>query len=108
MTSDTLKMGEPGTATTGITVTVTLRGVTSQVPWHEQIPLLDALLSAGIDVPYSCCRGQCGSCVCQLQAGEVRLRRNYVLSAAHLENGLILTCVASPLSSHIKINYDTL
>nr|WP_295873071.1 2Fe-2S iron-sulfur cluster binding domain-containing protein [uncultured Chitinophaga sp.] len=90
------------------TVTVTLGGVTRQLIWNEQMPLLDALLTAGIPVPYSCCRGQCGSCVCQLQAGEVHLRRNYVLSARHLQSGLILTCVASPLSSHIKINYDTL
>ncbi|QJB30449.1 2Fe-2S iron-sulfur cluster binding domain-containing protein [Chitinophaga oryzae] len=108
MNTDTLKTDGPDSATAGITVTVTLGGVTSQVTWDEQIPLLDALLSAGIAVPYSCCRGQCGTCVCQLQEGEVRLRRNYVLSATHLESGLILTCVASPQSSHIRINYDTL
>lgn len=92
----------------GITVTVTQGGVTRQVVWDEQIPLLDALLNAGIAAPYSCCRGQCGTCLCQLEEGEVRLRRNYVLSESHLQSGLILTCVASPLSSRITINYDTL
>ncbi|MGE8244231.1 MAG: 2Fe-2S iron-sulfur cluster-binding protein [Sphingobacterium sp.] len=56
--------------------------------------------------PHSCCRGNCGTCVCKLEEGEVRLRRNFILSEAHLQQGLILTCVAAPISNTIKINYD--
>ncbi|MDE5492556.1 2Fe-2S iron-sulfur cluster-binding protein [Elizabethkingia meningoseptica] len=89
-----------------VEVTLTMEGVTKQVQWNRQIPLLDALLNAGIDAPHSCCRGNCGTCVCKLEEGEVRLRRNFVLSEAHIQQGLILACVAAPISSSIKINYD--
>lgn len=89
-----------------VEVTLTMEGVTKQVQWNRQIPLLDALLNAGIDAPHSCCRGNCGTCVCKLEEGEVRLRRNFVLSEAHLQQGLILACVAAPISNSIKINYD--
>jgi len=89
-----------------VLVTLTLDGVTSDIRWNKQIPLLDALLNAGIDAPHSCCRGNCGTCVCKLEEGEVRLRRNFVLSDAHLQQGLILACVAAPVSESIKINYD--
>ncbi|WP_312553912.1 2Fe-2S iron-sulfur cluster-binding protein [Empedobacter brevis] len=89
-----------------VEVTLTMEGVTKQVQWNRQIPLLDALLNAGIDVPHSCCRGNCGTCVCKLEEGEVRLRRNFALSEAHLQQGLILACVAAPVSESIRINYD--
>lgn len=87
-------------------VTLILEGETKHIQWDKQISLLDALLNSGVDAPYSCCRGMCGACVCKLQEGEVRLRRNFVLSEAHIQQGLILTCVAVPISSNIKINYD--
>ncbi len=89
-----------------VAVTLTKDGSTRHVKWNRQILLLDALLNAGIDVPHSCCRGNCGTCVCKLEEGEVRLRRNFVLSEAHLQQGLILACVASPISNSITINYD--
>lgn len=52
-------------------VTLTLNGNTKNIQWNKQIPLLDAMLNAGVDVPYSCCRGNCGTCVCKLEEGEV-------------------------------------
>ncbi|MGE8378347.1 2Fe-2S iron-sulfur cluster-binding protein [Sphingobacterium sp. ML3W] len=87
-------------------VSITLNGITSKIPWDRKISLLDAILNAGIAAPYSCCRGNCGTCVCMLEEGEVRLRRNFVLAEAHLQQGLILTCVATPISNTIRINYD--
>lgn len=87
-------------------VTLTLDGVTSHILWNKQIPLLDALLNAGINAPHSCCRGNCGTCVCKLVEGDVHLRRNFVLSEAHIQSRLILTCVSRPKSANIKIDYD--
>ncbi len=88
-----------------VLVTVQLKNETKQLQWNKQLPLLDALLIAGIKAPHSCCRGNCGTCIVKLLAGEVRLRRNFILSAAHLEQGLILTCVAAPVSDSIAISY---
>ena len=89
-----------------VDVALTLNGNTTHVQWNKNIPLLDALLNAGIDAPHSCCSGTCGTCVCKLEEGEVRLKRNFVLSEAHIQQGLILACVAVPISASIKINYD--
>lgn len=87
-------------------VTLVLNGTTQHILWNKQISLLDAMLNAGINAPYSCCRGNCGTCVCKLEEGRVRLKRNFVLSETHIEQGLILACVAVPMSDNIKINYD--
>lgn len=89
-----------------VKVPLTLNGATTHILWNRQIPLLDALLNAGIHVPNSCCRGACGTCICKLEEGEVRLKRNFVLSETHLQQGLILACVAAPVSQSITINYD--
>jgi len=89
-----------------VLVSLTLNGTISKIHWDRKISLLDAILDAGIAAAHSCCRGNCGTCVCKLEEGEVRLRRNFILSEAHLQQGLILTCVAAPVSNTIKINYD--
>lgn len=89
-----------------VEVTLTLNGHTTHIQWNRQMPLLDAILNAGVDVPHSCCSGTCGTCVCKLQEGEVRLKRNLVLSEAHIQQGLILACVSAPITDSIKINYD--
>lgn len=89
-----------------VEVTLTWDGNTKHIRWNRQIPILDAMLNASIDAPHSCCRGTYGTCVCKLEEGEVRLKRNFVLSEAHIRQGLILACVAVPISASIKINYD--
>lgn len=89
-----------------VEVTLTLNGTTRHIQWNKKIPLLDAMLNAGVAAPHSCCRGTCGTCVCKLEEGEVRLKRNFVLSETHLQQGFILACVAVPISTSVKINYD--
>lgn len=89
-----------------VEVTLTLDGNTKNIKWNKQMTLLDAMLNIGVNAPHSCCRGMCGTCVCKLEEGEVRLKRNFVLSEAHIQQGLILACVATPISTSVKINYD--
>jgi len=89
-----------------VRVIITLGADTKHIQWHKAISLLEAMRNAGVEAPHSCCIGTCGSCVCKLEEGEVRLKRNFILSQAHLQQGLILPCVAVPLSSTIKINYN--
>lgn len=94
------------TTSDNVEVTLTFNGNTKHIQWNKQIPMLDALLNAGIDAPHSCCSGTCGTCVCKLEEGEVRLKKNFVLSETHIQQGLILACVAVPISASIRINYD--
>lgn len=87
-------------------VEVTLDGRTSTVAWPQGGKLLDALLNAGLDAPYSCREGACSACACVLLEGEVDLERNEVLDAHDLADGLILGCQAVALTAQLKVTYD--
>lgn len=91
-----------------VKVKLILNGETKHILWDKEMSLLHALYNAGIRAPYSCSRGMCGKCACKLERGEVHLKRNFVLSESHLDQRIILTCVATPVSNDIEINYDSL
>ncbi|MFW0793942.1 ferredoxin--NADP reductase [Gordonia sp. CPCC 205515] len=86
-------------------VTVALDGERRSVPWRRSQRLLDALLDAGVDAPFSCREGACSACVCSLVSGEVRMVRNEVLTADDIADGYILTCQAEPVSDDLTIEY---
>src|SRR5260370_41867358 len=52
------------------TLSVTLDGETTTLPWPAGTRMLDVLIDAGLDAPYSCRQGICGACACQLTGGE--------------------------------------
>ena len=56
--------------------------------------LLAALLRAGLPFPFSCQTGNCGTCKCQLLAGEVEelAYAEHTLSAAERARGIVLAC----------------
>lgn len=87
-------------------VEVELDGVTSTVTGSRHAKVLDALLRAGLDAPYSCREGNCSACACILLEGEVEMERNEVLEDADLADGLILACQSIPLTPRIKITYE--
>ena len=68
------------------------------VPLNARETVLSAALRGGIDFPYSCRVGGCGSCKCKLTAGEVqeRTETGYLLSAEELAAGYILACQSVP------------
>ena len=55
---------------------------------------LHAAIVAGIDFPYACASGNCGSCISKLDSGKVTLlpRGDASLSAAQIKGGLTLAC----------------
>lgn len=67
--------------------------------------LLQALKQHPLDVPYSCEGGVCGSCRCQLESGDVRLKHNAVLTAEEISRGVILTCQAIPGTEALVVRY---
>jgi CDP-4-dehydro-6-deoxyglucose reductase len=77
-------------------VTVQPAGLSFDVARDE--PILTAAIRAGIGLPYGCRDGACGSCKSRLVEGRVihgahQLR---TLPPAEEEQGLILTCCATP------------
>ncbi|HNH50554.1 MAG TPA: 2Fe-2S iron-sulfur cluster-binding protein, partial [Myxococcota bacterium] len=82
-----------------------INGQTIQVEGGES--LLQAALRQGIDFPYSCRVGGCGTCKCRLIEGEVKERTEtgYLLTAEELAAGTILACQSVPRGK-VKISVD--
>ena len=87
------------------TLSVDLDGMTRVLPWQPGARMLDVLIDAGLEAPYSCRQGICGACACQLTAGEVEMAHNEVLEEADLADGYILACQAVPLTPEVRITY---
>ncbi|WP_051110204.1 ferredoxin--NADP reductase [Saccharomonospora halophila] len=88
------------------TAEVILDGQRHTVRWPTSARLLDVLLAAGIDAPYSCREGNCSACACLLRDGEVSMDHNAVLDSGDLDDGLILACQARPESEHVTVTYE--
>lgn len=102
---DPFAPAESGTGEVACTVRVSLDGEDHVVPWKAGAKLLDALLAAGVDAPYSCREGACSACVCSLTEGKVNLARNEILTEDDLAEGYVLACQAEPVSEEIAIEY---
>jgi 3-ketosteroid 9alpha-monooxygenase subunit B len=87
------------------TLSVTLDGATTLLPWPAGTRMLDVLIDAGFDAPYSCRQGICGACACQLTGGEVEMVHNEVLEAVDIADGYILACQAVSLTPEVSIAY---
>lgn len=88
-------------------VTIVRDGLTRVVPFEARDGhLLQAAARAGVDVPYSCKSGVCGTCRARLHSGEVRMDRNFALEQADLAAGFILTCQAHPLTPAVTVSFD--
>lgn len=61
--------------------------------------ILAAAQGAGVDLPFSCAMGGCGACSVTLSEGEVMLPQPHCLTPLEQEAGVVLTCIARPLSS---------
>jgi len=68
--------------------------------------LLDVMLKNDIDAPYSCQGGICSSCVGLIQEGEVKMRKNAILTDDEVADGLALTCQACPTTAKVQVNFD--
>jgi 3-ketosteroid 9alpha-monooxygenase subunit B len=87
------------------TLSVTLDGVTTLLPWPAGTRMLDVLIEAGLDAPFSCRQGICGACACQLTGGKVDMVHNEVLEASDIADGYILACQAVSLTPEVSISY---
>lgn len=89
---------------TELTVVVDDEEVTFSMDKKETV--LEAALDHGLDVPYSCQGGICSSCVARITEGKAEMEKNSILVESEIEEGLILTCQAHPLTTSLKVDYD--
>ncbi|NDZ94361.1 ferredoxin--NADP reductase [Streptomyces sp. SID6673] len=87
------------------TVEVELDGETHSLRWPRKRSLVDIMLAAGLDAPYSCQEGECGSCACTLSEGTVEMENTGALDPEDIADGYILGCQAHPTSDSLKIEF---
>ncbi|MCL4114844.1 UNVERIFIED_CONTAM: hypothetical protein GTU68_043724 [Idotea baltica] len=68
--------------------------------------ILDSIIDAGHEVPYSCQAGACCSCMALLTEGDASTQTQDMLTAGEKEEGLRLTCQAKPLTSKVFADFD--
>jgi len=73
---------------------------------NKNVIVLDAVLKENIDAPYSCQGGVCSSCIARVTEGKAAMVKNQILTDGEIEEGLILTCQAHPVTPILKVNYD--
>ncbi|AHH18464.1 putative 3-ketosteroid-9-alpha-hydroxylase reductase subunit [Nocardia nova SH22a] len=99
-------VSEPVDGEAPATATVEIDGQTVRVAWPRNAKLLDVLLNAGYDAPFSCREGACSACACTVRSGEVKMLRNDTLVDADLRLGLTLACQALPVTDSVDIAFD--
>ncbi len=73
--------------------TVTIGSSGRRVTVRADETLLSALRSAGVDAPYSCRQGFCGTCRAKVMEGVVQ-HRDALLTEPERASGMMLTCVS--------------
>jgi len=82
---------------------VAIDGDVRELQWPPSDKLLDTMLAAGIDAPYSCQVGGCSACMCRVKGGKVRMASNLVLTDAEIAAGWTLACQTYPASEAVEI-----
>ncbi|CAN5796535.1 phenylacetate-CoA oxygenase/reductase subunit PaaK [soil metagenome] len=82
-------------------------GLQREISFRKGQPsILDAASAAGLEVPFSCTSGVCGTCRAKLVEGEVRMERNFALDKQEVAAGFVLTCQAHPLTDRVVLSFD--
>lgn len=82
-------------------------GLRREIEFRKQMPsILDAAAAAGMEVPFSCTSGVCGTCRAKLVEGEVRMERNFALDKSEVAAGFVLCCQAHPLTERVVLSFD--
>jgi 3-ketosteroid 9alpha-monooxygenase subunit B len=93
---------EPGAESS---LTVVLNGKEHIVSVTGKQTLLSAMLNSGLVVPHACKVGECASCICRLEQGEVERLENSVLDEDDVANNLLLACRARAISERVTVRF---
>ena len=104
-----LKAAPPAQARAGTSaaLTITLDGTTRTLDLpRDGTSVLEAALSANLDVPYACKAGVCSTCRAKVLEGEAEMAVNHALEDCEVRQGYVLTCQCTPLGDRLVISYD--
>jgi ring-1,2-phenylacetyl-CoA epoxidase subunit PaaE len=100
------KIEESGNKIVEREVTVKYDGETYHFKVAPNQSILDAALALDIDLPYSCQSGLCTACMGKCVSGKVIMTEDDCLTEQEIKDGVVLTCVAHPLSDDVVIEID--
>jgi ring-1,2-phenylacetyl-CoA epoxidase subunit PaaE len=82
-------------------------GLKREIEFRKDQPsILDCASAAGLEVPFSCTSGVCGTCRAKVIEGAVRMERNFALDKNEVAAGFVLTCQAHPLTERVVLSFD--
>ena len=86
----------------GFTLRLARDGRVLEVPEGKSV--LDVLLDAGLDIPYSCSQGVCGSCRVGVLDGVPDHRDGYLTDEEQAANDCILVCCSGARSQRLTLD----
>jgi ferredoxin-NADP reductase len=84
-------------------VTIYYDGKTWTFPVQYPNSILQNAKMQGIDLPYSCETGRCGTCAATCIKGKVWMSRNEVLLDKEIDSGRVLTCTGYPIAGDVEL-----
>ncbi|TMI86292.1 MAG: phenylacetate-CoA oxygenase/reductase subunit PaaK [Bacteroidetes bacterium] len=88
-------------------ITVKLDGISFDFELGmNDVPILDAALKQGADLPFACKGGVCCTCKARLIQGEVDMEVHWGLEEEEIEQGYILTCQSHPKTETVVVDFD--
>lgn len=93
-----------GKGMTHLTVWLDEESYELEIPQNHSV--LQSVLEAGIDAPFSCQGGVCSTCIARIREGSAQMVKNTILTDSEMAEGLTLTCQARPTSDKLVIDYD--
>jgi ring-1,2-phenylacetyl-CoA epoxidase subunit PaaE len=87
-------------------VTVYLYSEEHKILVKDDESILQAAMENGLDPPFSCQLGVCGTCRAKLKAGKVDMDDRDALTDEDIENGYVLTCQSHPVTEDVYVDYD--
>jgi ring-1,2-phenylacetyl-CoA epoxidase subunit PaaE len=88
-------------------VVIVRDGLRREIEFRKDQPsILDCASAAGLEVPFSCTSGVCGTCRAKVLEGQVRMERNFALDKSDVAAGFVLTCQAHPLTERVVLSFD--
>ncbi len=90
----------------GAQIKVVLEGKTVELTVPKGKTILDALLEAKHEPPYSCTSGSCATCMAKVTKGTTEMEVCYSLDPDEVAEGYILTCQAHPTSDDVELTFE--
>ncbi|MFW0756297.1 2Fe-2S iron-sulfur cluster-binding protein [Pseudomonas sp. H11T01] len=93
------------TTQTATRLIVRLDGKEREIVWSAGQTMLDAMITADINAPFSCRVGGCAVCMCRIRKGEVTMAANLVLDERDLSDGWVLACQSQSQSEEVHCEF---